>query len=86
MKQITDHINNGFLDVVVKPNAPKTEVIGWDADRQRLRIAVAAVPDKDKANKELLKFLSKQLGKRVELVSGARSREKRVRIVIVTTS
>ncbi|MFH1064843.1 MAG: DUF167 domain-containing protein [Candidatus Woesearchaeota archaeon] len=73
---ITNHINNNILKVVVKPNAPKTEVIGWDENKQMLRIAVAAVPDKDKANTELLKFLKRQTGKRCELKAGARSREK----------
>ncbi|MBU2561602.1 MAG: YggU family protein [Nanoarchaeota archaeon] len=79
--KISKHINSGILHVIAKPNAPKTEVIGWDESRKALRIAVAAVPDKDKANTELLKFLKKQTGKRCELISGARSREKTIRFV-----
>ena len=68
------------MKVIVKPNAPKTEIIGWDENREALRIAVAAVPDKDKANKELLRFLSKKTGKKVKLMKGAKSREKLLKI------
>jgi uncharacterized protein (TIGR00251 family) len=57
--------------VLVKPNAKKTEILSEDP----LKIAIAAPPDKNKANLELVKFLSKKLG-RVKIVSGHTSREK----------
>jgi uncharacterized protein YggU (UPF0235/DUF167 family) len=47
-----------------------------------LHIAVAAVPDKDKANIALLKFLKKETGMKCELISGAKSREKTVRFLV----
>ena len=78
---IKEHIKDRVLKVVVKPNSPKTEVIGWDNNKQALRIAVSAVPDKNKANTELLKFLKKQTGMRCEIKSGARSRDKTIRFV-----
>lgn len=77
--EISSHIRQGILDISVKPNAQRTEIIGWDDSKQALRIAVSAVPDKNKANAELLKFLKKKTGKRCELVSGAKSRQKKVR-------
>jgi len=80
MTDLSDHVKDGFLDIVVKPNAPKTLVAGWDPNKQMLRIAVAAAPDKDKANKELLKFVSKLTGKKVKLVRGLKSREKRLKL------
>jgi uncharacterized protein (TIGR00251 family) len=76
---IKSHINNGILSVHAKPNSPKTEVLGWDESKKSLKIAVAAVPDKDRANIELLKFLKKETGMKPELVSGTRSREKLVK-------
>jgi uncharacterized protein (TIGR00251 family) len=76
---IDQYAKQGILNVIVKPNAPNTEIIGWDDNRQALRIAVSAVPDKNKANTELLKFIKKQTGKRCELISGAKSREKKIR-------
>jgi uncharacterized protein (TIGR00251 family) len=81
MVEVSKHINKGILNIIVKPNSPKTEVIGWDKNRSALRIAVSAPPDKDKANTELLKFLKKQTRMKCEIVSGAKSREKRIRFL-----
>jgi len=72
-----EYVENGRLRIIAKPNAKKTEVLGYDENRKAVRIAIAAVPDKDKANKELLKFLSKKLGK-VSIIKGARTKEKTV--------
>jgi len=77
--KISDYIKSGTLSVHAKPNASKTEVLGWDESKKSLRIAVAAVPDKDRANIELLKFLKKETGMKPELVSGAKSRDKIIR-------
>jgi uncharacterized protein (TIGR00251 family) len=76
---IAQHIINNTLNIIAKPNSPKTEVIGYDETRQALRIAIAAVPDKDRANTELLKFLKKQTGRKCTLASGTKSREKIVK-------
>ena len=73
---ISQYISNNTLKVIAKPNSPKTEVIAYDNTRQALRIAIAAVPDKDKANTELLKFLKKQTGRKCTLKSGSKNREK----------
>ncbi len=78
---------NKILAVHVKPGAKKTEILSkgevWE-------IAVAAPADKDKANstivlsspsklvrnKELVRFLSKELKKKVRIKSGLKSKEK----------
>ncbi len=73
---IEKHIENGKLRVLAKPNAPKTEIIGWNENKKALRISINAVPDKDKANTELVKFISKLLKKKVKIISGLKSREK----------
>jgi uncharacterized protein (TIGR00251 family) len=80
--KISDYIKNGLLHVHAKPNSPKTEILGWDESKKALHIAVAAVPDKDKANIALLKFLKKETGMKCELISGAKSREKTVRFLV----
>ena len=73
---ISRHIKSKTLKVIAKPNSPKTEIVAYDESRQALRIAIAAVPDKDKANTELLKFLKKQTGRKCGIKSGSKSREK----------
>ena len=59
--------------VIVKPNARQTRILS--EENNVLRIAVAAPPEKNKANLVLVKFLSKKFG-RVRLVSGFNSRVK----------
>jgi uncharacterized protein (TIGR00251 family) len=69
------------LRLLVVPGASRTEVAGLHGDR--LRVRVAAAPEKGAANKKLLAFLAKTLGlpkKALRLETGAQSREKVVTI------
>lgn len=81
-----DQIRNQIIDqerikVIVKPNAHKTELLGYDAARQAYRIAVHAPAEKGKANYELIKFLNKLTKKKVVLVSGKTAKEKVLKLL-----
>jgi len=65
-----------LLLVYVQPKAKRNEIEGVDEWRGRLKVKIKAPPIGGKANKELVKFLSKVLGAEVELVRGETSREK----------
>lgn len=67
------------IKVIVRPNAKKTEIL--ERGDGFLKIAIAAPPDKNKANKELIRFLSKELKRKVRIKSGLTSREKLVEVV-----
>jgi uncharacterized protein (TIGR00251 family) len=70
------------LNIKVIPRAAKTEMAGEMADGT-LKVRVKAVPEDGKANEELCHFLARQYGvarSSVEIVSGATSQRKRVRI------
>ena len=72
-----------YLEIKAVPNAPKTELTGF-MENGVLKIKVKAVPEKGKANKELIRFLAElfQVKKRdVLLTSGAASRLKRFKII-----
>ncbi len=73
-------INKNILKIIVRPNAPTTKVKEYDKERQALKVDIAAPPDKDKANKEVIKFFSKLLKKKVSIKSGSKSREKLLEI------
>lgn len=68
--------NSATIDVVVKPNSSKNEIVGYDSERKVWIVKVKAAAEKDKANKELLNFLRKATGKRFVIKNGIRSREK----------
>ncbi len=70
-----------ILTLHVQPGAARTEVAGMHGEA--LKIRLAAPPVDGRANDCLIGFMSKALGvakSRIELVSGASSRAKRVRI------
>jgi uncharacterized protein (TIGR00251 family) len=73
---IDKYIKDNKLKVLIKPNSPKNSVIGYDSAKKAVKIAVKALPEKGKANQELIKFISKLLKKKVEIVKGLKSREK----------
>lgn len=76
-----DGSGNLILRLHVQPGAGETAVVGLHGEA--LKIRLAAPPVDGKANEALVAFLARRLGiakARVELVAGAASRAKRVRI------
>ena len=70
-----------LFNVRVSPGAAKTRILGEYAGA--LKLAVAAPPEKGKANRELAEFLAEALGvskSAVEVVAGHSSRSKRVSV------
>ncbi len=76
MKFLKETKEGTLLFVYVQPKAKKNEIEGIDEWRGRLKVKIQAPPVEGKANKELVKFLSKVLGADVEIVRGETSREK----------
>lgn len=72
--------NEKLLKILVRPNSKKNEIMGVDTARNALKVNIAAPAEKDKANKEVIKFLSKLLKKKVRIVHGLKSKEKIIRI------
>ncbi len=73
------------VSVKVQPNASKDRVVGKHADQ--IKIAVTIAPEKGKANKAVIKVLSKWLGVKnsdLEILSGETSRDKKVFIKNIT--
>jgi len=71
------------IEIVVKviPKASSNEIVGWENDC--LKIRLKAVPDKGKANQELIRFLADICNVRqsdITILSGLTSRLKRIRI------
>ncbi|KHE93386.1 MAG: DUF167 domain-containing protein [Candidatus Scalindua rubra] len=68
-----------IVSVKVQPNASKDRVVGMHADQ--IKIAVTVAPEKGKANKAVIKVLSRLLGIKnsdIQIISGETSRDKKV--------
>ncbi|PIN74121.1 hypothetical protein COV20_00715 [Candidatus Woesearchaeota archaeon CG10_big_fil_rev_8_21_14_0_10_45_16] len=75
---INPHIINKTLSLKVIPNSGRNELI---EENNSLRLYIKAIPDKNKANLEVIKFFKKEFNLRVEIVSGLKSREKRLKVL-----
>ncbi|MBI4140226.1 DUF167 domain-containing protein [Candidatus Woesearchaeota archaeon] len=69
------------LTVVAKPNKKENRIIYHNTATNTMTVEIAAPPDKNKANKELIKFLSKELKKKIRIINGLRSKEKILEII-----
>ncbi len=70
-----------LIDVKLKPNAKKSEIVGFD--NGYLRINVKEQPIENRANKAMVELLSKYLGiakSCIELKKGTKSKLKRIKI------
>jgi uncharacterized protein (TIGR00251 family) len=70
-----------ILELHVQPGASRSEFAGQHGDRLKVRLAARAVDGK--ANEALVEFLAEHYGvprSRVRILSGAKSRQKRVEI------
>jgi len=76
MDDINQYIENNHLKVIIKPNSKENKILGYDNNKKALKVGIAAVPEKGKANQELIKFISKLIGKRIVISSGLKSKEK----------
>lgn len=72
---------NKKFKVIVKPNSNKNEILDFDEAKNTYKIAISEPADKNKANKELIRFLSKHFRKKVIIKSGLKSKEKIVEFI-----
>jgi hypothetical protein len=62
-----------LISIFVKPNSPKFKI---ELDGEKIVVYATEVPEKGKVNKEIIKELTRFFGAKVELASGATSKEK----------
>ena len=73
-------ISETMFKILVKPNSPRNRITCIDEQRNAFRVEIAAPADKDKANREVIRFFSKLLKKKVRIVKGRKSREKLLKV------
>lgn len=68
------------IEIRAKPNSSKSEIV-YDFEKDIVNAFLHSIPDDNKANKELVKLFKKQLKLKVEIISGFKSRNKKVKIL-----
>ena len=63
----------GLLSIKVVPNFSRIELIEEDG---KIKVYLKSIPDKNKANQELVKFFKNIFGLKVEIFKGRKSRNK----------
>jgi uncharacterized protein len=69
----------GRITLRIRTNAPKTQIISYEDNI--LRVDVKALPEEGKANKEIIRFFSKLLKKKIEISSGKTSKTKIIKLI-----
>ena len=75
------YIKNNRLKVKVRANSYENKILDYDKERDMLNVSIKAPAVKNKANLELMKFLSKLTKKRTNIVRGLNSKTKVVEFV-----
>ena len=75
--KINNHIKDGRLEIYIKPNKQKNNIIL----NEKVTIELNAIPEDGKANHELLKYLKKLTKKQWRIVSGLKSRKKILELI-----
>lgn len=78
-KDLLALFNNGKLAIKIRANARENRIVKWE--NNILYLEIAAPAQENKANKEILKVLGKLLKRKVQFVSGLRSREKIIELI-----
>lgn len=75
-----EEIKQGIIRVILKPNSSKNKIKEFDSERNAYRIDIKAPAQDNKANIELVKFLSRALKKDIKIINGFKSREKLIKV------
>ena len=70
-------IEKSDIEIIVKTNAKKTQII--EKTNNIYKIAVKALPEKGRANEEIIRFFSKLTKKHVKIIKGKTNRRKTLR-------
>ena len=78
LNTISSAYNNVVVDIEVSPNSNKFQISGFNEWRNRFEIRIKQVPQKGKANKEIVKELSKIFNCDVSISKGEKSSQKTI--------
>jgi uncharacterized protein (TIGR00251 family) len=74
-------IKESKFKIVVKTRSNKNELLEFDKEKQAYRVNIKSAPENNKANIEIINFLSKVLKQKVRISSGLKSKEKTIEVI-----
>jgi len=69
-----------MIKIHVKANASENSIV-FNPEKDIYLVKVKDVPDKNKANKAILKLISKEFGKKCKIKSGLTSKDKYIEFI-----
>ena len=69
-----------IIEIRAKPGSSKS-LLDWDNEKKRFNAFIHSIPEDNKANEELLKLFKKQYKLKVELISGFKGKDKKVKVL-----
>ncbi len=78
---LTERGEGCIIEVYVQPGSKEISLV-YNPWRKKLEVSIKAEPRQGKANKELLQFFSSILNCKAELLSSAKSRNKRIYVTV----
>lgn len=66
-------------EIKVKTNQPETKIL--EESKDKLKVALKSKPEKGKANKELINFLSKTYKSKIKILRGLKKRKKLIKLI-----
>ncbi len=80
MEAMTTNRDGVLLDIDVSTKSDNFKIAGYNKWRKSFEIKIKAIPQKGKANKEIVNQFSKLTNRRVEISSGHKSHRKTLMI------
>ena len=69
-----------IVDIIVKPNSKKSEILGFDKEKNAYLVSVKSEPEKGKANLEVVKLFKKEFKKDIKIIKGLTSKKKSLKL------
>ena len=80
MKAVKETEDGVLVDIEVSPKSSKFKISGYNEWRDEIEVRITSIPQKGKANKEIIKEFSKLTKSPVEITSGLKSQHKTLKI------
>ena len=65
-----------IIKIIVKPNSNENKIVKYDQNKEAYIVNIKANPVKNEANKAVIKYFSKLLKKKVNIIKGLKSKKK----------